>query len=122
MGLDVLWGYDRRPVSMALLRAKDGQELAFSFGVVKTAERKTTTTYRQLSYYLFLLHSSQHSHTGRQTDRDTQHTNNPYDMGSFYGQRGRGHGNAHFFLVWFISWGSTHHTSYPFSLVMAAHR
>lgn len=45
------------------------------------AQRKTTTTYRQLSYYLF-LHSSQHSHTGRQTDRHTQHTT-PTTWGAF---------------------------------------
>lgn len=86
-------GYDRRPVSMALLRAKDGQELAFSFGLSRRRSARLPLPYRQLSYYLFLLHSHhKHSHTGRQTDRHTPthtqtHTHTtPTTWGAFWSE------------------------------------
>lgn len=73
----------------------------------QTAELKlTTTTDTSHTTFLFFVHHNTHK-TDRQTDLLTHNTD---DKGSIFGQRRRGHGNAHFFLVWFISWGSTHHT------------
>lgn len=120
MGLDVLWGYDRRPVSMAVLRAKTGRSWPFLSGCQDGgAQDYHLPTDNSHTTFFFFLHHNTHIQTERQTDTlNTQHLRH----GELYGQRRRGHGNAHFILVWFISWGSTHHTSYPFSLVVAAHR
>lgn len=89
MGLDVLWGYDRRPVSMAVLRAKTGRSWPFLSGCQDGGTQDYhTTTYRQLSYYSFLLrHHNTHIQTERQTDTlNTQHLRH----GELFGQRRRG--------------------------------
>lgn len=101
-------GYDRRPVSMALLRAKTGKSWPFLSGLSRRRSARLPLPYRQLSYYLFSSSFSSQTLTYRQTDRQTYstHTHTQHlRHGELFGQRRRGHGNAHFFLVWFISWG-----------------
>lgn len=103
MGLDVLSGHDRRPVSMAYWR-QDGQVLALPFGL-SDGGAQDYHYYQQLSYYLFLLHPSKNTH---KQDRQ-RHSHGQYlRHGELLGQGRRGHGTAHFFFSFGSSAGGRH--------------
>lgn len=82
MGLDVLSGHDRRPVSMALLKARWAGVLAHPLGLSDGGAQRTTTTTDNSHTTFLLFNHPQHSQI-RQTDRDI-HTDHTYDMGSFW--------------------------------------
>lgn len=90
----------------------------------RMAERRDYHYYRQLSYYYPFPSSITHTtyKPDRETDRQETLTRTiPTTWGAFRTEGRRGHGTARFFLVLVHQPGvDTHHTSYPFSLVMAA--
>ncbi|KAK2611482.1 hypothetical protein N8I77_004818 [Diaporthe amygdali] len=106
-GLDVIWGYDRRPVSMALLRARRKRGLALILGF-QTAERKATTT--DNSHTTF---SSFDSCTTRKQTQTHKHTTQDRRHGELFDQR-RGACNAQFFSLVHFAEGRhiTHHTRF----------
>lgn len=113
-------GYDRRPVSMALLRAKTGKRWPFLSGCQDggAQDYQYLTDNSHTTFFFFILITNTHIQADRQTDTLSTHSHTHTQHlrhGELFGQRRRGHGNAHFFLVWFISWGGrhiTHHTRF----------
>lgn len=87
MGLDILWGYDRRPVSMAVLRAKTGRSWPFLSGCQDggAQDYHLPTDNSHTTFFFFIT-----TLTYRQKDRQTHSTRNTYDMGSFMVRGGGG--------------------------------
>lgn len=97
-GLDIQSGCDRRPVSMALLKARRAGASP-SFRAV-SGGAQDYHCYRQLSYYIFLYFIHQNTH---KQDRQAGRQRHPHAQylrhGELLGQREEGgHGTAHFFF------------------------
>lgn len=96
MGLDVFWGDDRRPVSMALLKARRAGASLFFRVIRRRSARSPPLPTTLILPFFFFIHLITHK-KDRQTDilshSHTQHLRH----GEHFGQRRRGHGNAHFF-------------------------
>lgn len=112
------WRYWRQDWAQALLALPFG----LSDGGAQGYQPLLPTTLI-LRFLSSLIHNTHKQH--RQTDRDI-HTDKTHDNGELLGSEGRrGHGTARFFLVLVHQLGVRHTSqpsSYPFSLVVAAHR